>query len=179
MKELLIGCGASRNKQFITNNNLEWSNLITLDHNKDHEPDVLWDLTSEEPLPFEDNSIDEIHAYEVLQQIGSQGNYKTFFRQFSDYWRILKPSGCLWAIVPSWNCIWAFGDPSHGRIINQGTLAFLSQEEYKKQIGITPMTDFRFCYKADFNIVGLESSEIHLKFVLQAIKPSRIDKKYV
>jgi hypothetical protein len=62
--ELLIGCGRNHKKQIFFNNNREWVNLVTLDINPDHNPDVLWDLL-DFPMPFGDNSFNEIHAYEV------------------------------------------------------------------------------------------------------------------
>src|SRR5207253_648488 len=102
------------------------------------------------PLPFENESFDEIHAYEVLEHLGGQGNWRFFFAEFTEYHRILAPHGSLYAAVPAWNSFWAWGDPSHKRIINEGTLSFLSQEEYAKQVGKTAMSDFRFCYRVDF-----------------------------
>ena len=148
-RELLIGCGSERTKRLTCDGSKDWSNLTTLDYNPDHKPDVVWDLM-QAALPFEDNSFDEIHAYEVLEHIGPQGDYHLFFAQFTEFHRILKPNGYLVASVPHWASMWAWGDPSHSRIINEGTLAFLSQAEYVKQVGKTPMTDFRYLYKADF-----------------------------
>jgi SAM-dependent methyltransferase len=165
--ELLIGCGASREKVFRPQN--PWTEIVTLDINPAHKPDVVWDL-EKLPYPFEDNQFDEIHAYEVLEHIGQQGDYKTFFAQFSELWRILKPGGTLCATVPSWDGMWAWGDPSHKRIINDGTLAFLSQSQYAEQVGKTTMTDFRYLYKADFKIIHTQTDMDRFAFVLEAIK---------
>lgn len=175
MKTLLLGCG-SRRERIIgpPGASAEFDDLTTLDLNPDHHPDVLWNLEDPDPLPFDDSSFDEIAAYEVLEHIGAQGDYKTFFRQFSDYWRVLKPGGHLCATVPMWNGLWAWGDPSHRRIINLGTLGFLDQSEYQRQVGVTPMSDFRFCYRADFTVIGtVDLDAKSFGFVLQAIKPSR------
>lgn len=172
MKELIIGCGKQKDKKTLTSNGDKiYKNPITLDINPDVKPDVVHDLEII-PLPFKDNEFDEIHAYEVLEHTGNQGDYKFFFNQFTDFWRILKPDGFLCATVPKWDSIWAWGDPSHKRIINQGTLVFLSQDDYKKQIdgGVSPMTDFRYIYKADFKTVYYRDVGEKLQFVLQAIK---------
>jgi SAM-dependent methyltransferase len=166
--ELLIGAGSSRVKQFHLGES-EWKELITLDINEDHNPDVVHDLEVL-PYPFEDNQFDEIHAYEVLEHTGAQGDYKFFFAQFSELWRILKPDGVLYATVPEWKSIWAWGDPSHKRIINEGTIVFLSQKEYEQQVGITAMSDFRYLYKADFNIVHASYEGDQFCFALRAIK---------
>jgi predicted SAM-dependent methyltransferase len=167
-KELLIGCGSNHNKRLASDGTKDWSNLTTLDYNSDHKPDVVWDLM-ELPLPFPDQEFDEIHAYEVLEHLGQQGDYKLFFAQFSEFWRLLKPNGYFFATCPSRNSVWAYGDPSHTRIIQLGQLVFLSQNEYKKQVGKTPMSDFRNIYKADFEVVFQEDDGETIRFVLQRI----------
>lgn len=117
-----------------------------------------------------DYYFDEIHAYEVLEHIGAQGDYKTFFAQFTELYRVLKPGGLFYATCPSWCSPWAWGDPSHTRVITAGTLAFLSQAEYTRQVGITPMSDFRNVYLADFQTVFVHEDSDTLMFVLKAIK---------
>lgn len=186
-KELLLGCGAARDKRLVVHGQPKsWGELTTLDNNHDHKPDVVFDLTKIGPfkaqdpwgtirdicnrMPFEDNTFDEIHAYEVLEHIGQQGDYRTFFAQFEEFHRILKPGGFFCATCPSWQSIWAWGDPSHTRVITSGTLVFLSQAEYRRQVGKTPMSDFRSIYKADFETVHCDEDEDFLRFALKAIK---------
>lgn len=171
-RDLLIGCG-SRRDRVITVRRKEWVNLVTLDNVAAHNPDVLHDLT-EPRLPFEDNSVSELHCYEVLEHLGQQGDAATLFAQFSDYWRVLEPDGLLCASCPTWHGMWAWGDPSHTRIISPGTLTFLSQAEYTKQIGKTAMSDFRHLYRADFDVVLAEERGETFYFALKAVKPSRI-----
>lgn len=168
-RELLIGCGSDHRKKLYLDDDKDWHNLTTLDYNSIHKPNVQWDL-NEMPYPFEDNAFDEIHAYDVLEHLGSQGDYQFFFAQFSEMWRILKPNGFLIAKVPMWNSPWAWGDPSHTRIINKEQLNFLSQQQYRDQVGKTPMSDFRFCYEADFRVAFLHEDEHNFSFALQAIK---------
>ena len=171
--ELLIGAGSTRDKRIHTKGRERWNGLVTLDINDDHQPDVVWDLTNF-PLPFVDNQFDEIHAYEVLEHTGAQGDYKFFFAQFTEFWRILKPNGILFGTCPHWKSVWAWGDPSHTRVIQKEQFMFLSQQEYKNQIGKTPMSDFRYIYQADFETEMVQETEVHLLFALKAIKPSRI-----
>lgn len=166
--ELLIGCGASRVKRLFVSGHEQWNHLVTLDINPDHKPDIIWDLETI-PLPFKDNSFDEIQAIEVLEHVGQQGDWRFFFAQFSDFWRILKPNGFLLATVPA-GPIWTWGDPSHRRVINGGTLVFLSQAEYRKQVGKTPMSDFRWVYQADFETVWQNQLDHQFQFVLKALK---------
>ena len=170
MKELIIGCGNKITEKLLSeDNDKEYKNPTTLDIDPDCKPDIIWDL-DKIPLPFPDKEFDEIHAYEILEHTGQQGDYKFFFSQFADFWRILKPGGLFCGSVPNWDDVWAWGDPSHKRIINEGTLAFLSQKEYEKQIGVTPMADFRYLYKADFDIIFVEKTKYRTVFVLEAVK---------
>lgn len=169
-KELLIGCGPNRDKRLTCDDTKEWSNLVTLDINKDHKPDVIWDLMNPIGLPFSKDEFDEIHAYEVLEHTGAQGDYKFFFWQFSEFWRILKPNGHLLVTCPSRHSVWAFGDPSHTRVLQKEMLVFLCQEAYRDNVGKTSMSDFRSIYKADFKIIHVNEGPDTFSFVLKALK---------
>jgi len=168
-KELIIGSGSSRDKRLTIDGTTEFSNPTFLDYNKDHKPDIIWDLTVL-PYPMWSNEFDEIHAYEVLEHTGQQGDYKFFFGQFSELWRCLKPNGHLMVTCPSRHSPWALGDPSHTRILQKEMLVFLSQDEYKRQVGVTPMSDFRYIYKADFEPVYVNETNETFEFILRAIK---------
>jgi SAM-dependent methyltransferase len=170
MSELLLGCGRSRDKRLTFDGvEKEWSGLVTLDNDPAVSPDVLHDLDVL-PYPFDDNTFDEIHAYEVLEHCGKQGDWRGFFAQFSELHRILTPGGLLVASVPMWNSPWAWGDPGHTRVITQGSLAFLSQKVYAQEIGKTTLTDYRHVYKADFDAVAFHDTEHTFGFILKAIK---------
>jgi SAM-dependent methyltransferase len=172
--ELLAGCGSSRDMRFYLPGCDGWTNLVTLDFNDRHKPDVVHDLNVL-PYPFADDTFDQIHIYEVMEHLGQQGDFKTFFAQWSEFWRILKPGGHLVGTSPGEASPWAWGDPGHTRIIGQECLAYLDQAEYTKQVGKTAMTDYRFCYAADFEVVHSEviaESQQHV-YALAAIKPSR------
>jgi SAM-dependent methyltransferase len=141
--------------------------------NAAHAPDVVHDL-AELPLPFGDDRFDEIHAYDVMEHVGAQGDWRFFFAQWSDFWRLLKPGGVFCGISPGPASAWAWGDPGHTRIISPECLIFLSQPNYA-QVGASPMTDYRFCYAADFEVVHavLEpTGQFH--YVLQVVKPARV-----
>jgi predicted SAM-dependent methyltransferase len=168
LKELLIGCGNQR-KKILSFNTREFVDLTTLDFDPLCNPDVLHDLEVM-PYPFEDNSFDEIHAYEVLEHTGKQGDWKFFFDQFGEFHRILKPDGILCASVPAFTSVWAWGDPSHTRVLNHGSLVFLSQQQYKDQVGKTAMSDFRRYWTRDFKTVHAEYKNETFYFALQAIK---------
>jgi hypothetical protein len=132
----------------------DWQNLTTLDMDPNCKPDVLWDL-NDLPYPFEDDSFNEIHAYDVLEHFGKQGDYKSFFAQFEEFYRISR-NGCLFCItVPQWNGMWAWGDPGHTRVLPPGVFYYLWQDQYR-QVGETKMTDYRDIYKGDWGVVKVE-----------------------
>ncbi|MFM2134457.1 MAG: hypothetical protein RL156_1738 [Bacteroidota bacterium] len=168
-KELLIGCGRDHRKKLFLPGKDTWNNLVTLDINHHHKPDVVWDLNLVR-LPFADNEFQEIHAYEVLEHVGTQGDYKFLFRQFEEFHRILAPSGKFFASVPSPDSEWAWGDPSHTRIFHPNWLTFLRQKTYEEQVGKTSISDFRYCYRADFEILFADIKENTFYFILEAIK---------
>jgi SAM-dependent methyltransferase len=124
-------------------------------------------------LPFESHTFDEVHAYEVLEHIGTQGVVESFFWPFAEIHRVLKPGGYLAGTCPNVISRWAWGDPGHRRIIGPEQLVFLDQTEYQKQVGVTPMTDYRGIWTHDFERVAQSIDAETFVFVLRAHKPSR------
>jgi SAM-dependent methyltransferase len=179
----------------IVSEEYRWQNVVTVDFNPDCEPDLLIDLSrtiwSLDPpavrrsipeiledldggdLQLRADTFDEIHAYEVFEHIGRSGDYETFFAQFDEIWRMLKPGGFFCATVPSRFSIWAWGDPGHTRIINPATLIFLHRPHYSNALGNTPSSDYRSVFSGDFNILLTSDDEETFSFILQAVKPAR------
>lgn len=170
--ELLIGCGRDRRKKLHLTDHPKWEGLVTLDNNPDVNSDILWNLANH-TIPFNNETLDEIHAYEVLEHFGTQGDFEFFFHQFSDFYRALKPNGHIFITVPLPTSIWAWGDPSHTRILPKENFMFLHQPFYEG-VDRTPMSDFRYIYKADFDIIHMVEEGECLQIVMKAIKPSRI-----
>lgn len=171
MAELLLGCGNTREKVIAFDGiPPTWSDdFITLDMDETTGCDVVHDLNII-PYPFNDDRFDEIHAYEVLEHFGAQGDYRGFFNQMAEFWRILKPGGFFIGTCPNWDSVWAWGDPGHTRVITPQTMTFLSQTQYSEQVGKTAMSDYRFCWECDFELYSFSESEENWGFVLRAIK---------
>lgn len=158
--ELLLGCGNSRKKQlWLQDQSQEWSNLITLDLSESCNPDIVFNLNAlcfGGQLPFEAETFDELHAYNVLEHVGKQGSFLEFFTEFQEYWRVLKPGGKFFIITPAWSSQWAWGDPGHVRCFTPGTWSFLNQKIYETDVGKTSMTDYRDVWNYSFKPLVVE-----------------------
>jgi SAM-dependent methyltransferase len=157
MAELLIGAGNNRARKISIPGRVDWRKLTTLDMSPDCKPDVVHNLEVL-PYPFEDNSFDEIHAYEVLEHMGRQGDWKFFFAQFDEFARILKPDGFLCATSPNQPSQWVWGDPGHTRYMGPEVYTFLSRKQYADQVGRTSMTDYRSYFKSDWEVLWMDPS---------------------
>lgn len=173
-KSLLLGCGNSRDKK-IQYPGAEWlGELTTLDMNPNCGADVVHDLdVSPAYLPFPDEEFDELAAYDVLEHIGLQGDWRSWFDEMADYHRILKPGGIFGIIVPV-NAD-ALADPGHTRFITANYFLFLSQKFYDKALADgLPVTDYRWYWKLDFEIPLMQPiDDHHLAVVLR--KPEAAD----
>lgn len=171
---LLLGCGNSRvRKIYLPSQPSTFDEsqeaLTTIDIDPLCSPTHLHDLNIL-PWPLPSSFFSEIHCYEVLEHLGRQGDYHSFFAHFTEIHRLLVPGGFFFCTCPSYTSMWAWGDPGHTRLITSGTLAFLSQSQYSLQVGTTPMTDYRSIYKADFTTLHCQETPSQLIFVLQAVK---------
>jgi hypothetical protein len=123
----------------------------------------------------DDDYYHEVHAYEVLEHLGQQGDATAFFATFSEIWRVLVPQGYLVATCPSRFSEWLWGDPGHRRTILPCTLQFLDQTRYPLQLRVTAMSDYRRLYRADFSVVYTHDDKTTHQFILQAVKPARLE----
>lgn len=159
-RNLLLGAGNDRRKKVDLTQKHEWEGeLVTLDMNPDCNPTMVWDLENR-PLPFEDESFDEIGAYDVLEHWGRQGDWRGWFDEMAEYHRLLKPGGLMSIVVPVGGD--ALADPGHTRFFHRNHFGFLNQAAYdealEKQM---PMTDYRWYWKLNFDIDFLEEIEDH------------------
>lgn len=172
MKQLIIGCGSSPKRQLGKDGESGYrDDVVRLDIEAAHNPTVVWDLENL-PLPFADDSFDEIHAYHVMEHVGRQGDWRFFFAQWMDFWRILKPGGEVYIISPRHDDVWTWGDPGHTRVLCYEQMVFLHQPNYA-QVGDTAMTDYRAVFTGDFDVVHHRLAPKWLELVVKAVKPSR------
>lgn len=142
---------------------------MTIDIDKDAKPDCVHDL-NRLPWPIPSNLFDEIHAYEILEHFGTQGDFRAFFAHFGELYRVLVGGGILYASCPRHDSVWTFGDPGHTRVINHGSLVFLSRKNYESQVGRTAMTDYRRWLQGDWELLYQRFIGDSFCFALRVIK---------
>ena len=127
-KELVLGGSRLRltNKRACLDADTKFKNPTYLDISPDEGVDVVWDLNNH-PLPFEDNTFDEIYAYNILEYLASQGNTTFFYEEFDEYHRIIKPNGILHIIVPEINKPAAWADPGITRVLPPSVFKILEK----------------------------------------------------
>ena len=141
---------------------------VTIDIDPETKPTVLHDL-SVHPWPLESDYFDVLHAYEVLEHLTLQGDYKAFFALWREIWRVLKPGGIVLATTPWWQSLGAWGDPGHTCVYSPMTLSFLRQKVYSRDIGRTSMTDYRGEFPPPYNFEPLEIKQYDegFRFILR------------
>jgi SAM-dependent methyltransferase len=87
-----------------------------------------------EKLPFPDQSLDSVSAFDVFEHIPRQifmpgeGIIYPFISLMNELYRVLKPNGLLLASIPAFPHPDAFKDPTHVNIISLGTAEYFCGE---------------------------------------------------
>ena len=116
--KLNLGCGNDKRKGY-----------VNVDASKQVNPDKVWDL-EKTPLPFKDNSIDEIMAFHVLEHIHN------FIPLMHEFHRICKPGALLRIRTPFYSTWGQFNDPTHVRFFSPSTFNYFNKwKNYSHQVG--------------------------------------------
>lgn len=100
---LNIGAGLTREKGFT---NVDY--VSCKDEKGNEYTDIICDI-EKQPLPFDDNSVDEILCNETLEHM------EDLITVMNEMWRVLKPEGFLKGRVPHFGSKGSIADPTHKR----------------------------------------------------------------
>ena len=117
--KLNLGCG-----------NRKKIDYINIDNRLSVSPDMLVDVT--DGLPFSDNSVDEIEAYDFLEHIPIG---KTVF-VIEEIYRVLKNGGTLKHFTPSSEGRGAFQDPTHVSFWNINSWIYYMDDAHRELYNI-------------------------------------------
>ena len=117
---------------------------INIDNRAEVNPDLVCDVI--EGLPYPDNSVDEVRAYDFLEHV----SIGLTVRVVTEIWRVLKPGGRFESLTPSTDGRGAFQDPTHVSFWNKNSWLYYSEPVYRDLYGI----------KADFKIEAIMDLEI-------------------
>jgi|SaaInlStandDraft_6_1057023.scaffolds.fasta_scaffold168147_1 ubiquinone/menaquinone biosynthesis C-methylase UbiE len=123
---------------------------MNVDNNALCKPDYLVDI-SNEVWPFEDNTIDDVMLYHVLEHIGDG-----FFHLMQELYRVCKPNSVVDIRVPHPRHDNFIIDPTHIRPIMPGTLAMFSKKHIQADMDNDGReTPIAFMYDVDFELTYL------------------------
>lgn len=128
--------------------------------------DVVHNLNSY-PWPWEDNSIDEIIAIDVLEHVDD------FLPAMEELHRIIKVGGGLNVKVPYWNSVFRHIDPTHQRGFHEVTFHFFDPSKDLCKLR-SYYTNARFTIKEEVFILIPFSPYFKLPF----IKTIRVKNKF-
>jgi hypothetical protein len=115
--KLHIGCGQDKKEGY-----------LNVDSSSQVKPDKVWNL-EKTPLPFKDNSVQEVVANHVLEHIIN------FVPLMHDLWRICKKGATIKIKVPFYSAWGQFNDPTHVRFFSPFTFNYFSKGTYSHEVG--------------------------------------------
>lgn len=143
--KLNLGCGSARREGF-----------VNIDCREAAMPDLVWDLEIT-PWPFDADSVEEIVAHNVLQQVGQ--DTEVFLAVISEMHRVLMPGGTLDVTAPHHRSDLFWDDPANVRVISQGVFGLFSKAkcaEYRQSgFAFTPLAED---LDIDFEIVTITNA---------------------
>jgi hypothetical protein len=143
--KLNIGCGGARRDGY-----------VNIDRRDSVAPDLVWDLETT-PWPFEADSVEEIVAHNVLQQLGQDP--AVFLAVVAEMHRVLMPGGTIDITAPHHRSDMFWDDPANVRVISQGVFNLFNKAkcaEYRANgFAFTPLAEE---LDIDFEVVTITNT---------------------
>lgn len=131
-----------------------------IDNRPEVNPDMVCDVLN--GLPFDDDSIDEVRAFDFLEHIPLGKTIQVI----EEIYRVLKPGGIFESLTPSTDGRGAFMDPTHLSFWNRNSWSYYIIDEYRELYGIKA----KFQGQVLDHITNDALHIIHTHAVLQAVK---------
>ena len=129
--------------------------------------DIVADLST--AFPFEDNSVDELRAYDFIEHVPDR------LRTMNEIWRVCKNGALVDLFVPSTDGRGAFQDPTHVSFWNVNSFKYFTVE-HPYYLELCQCYGFKGAFHLE-SLMQYESPEkvIHVHALLRAIKdPSNL-----
>lgn len=125
--------------------------------------DLVANLTK--TFPFDDNSVDELRAHDVIEHLPDR------LHTMNEIWRVCKPGALVDLLVPSSDGRGAFQDPTHISFWNINSFQYFAVE-YPPYLELCQ----QYGFKGAFSLVALKEyvspdNVIHVHAILRAVKP--------
>lgn len=135
MVKIDLGCGPNKKEGFVGVDQFAFPNV-------DHVVQI-----AKEPLPFEDGSVEEVHASHFVEHLTAAERCYLM----NDLFRVMKPGAKMQMIVPHWGSNRAYGDPTHQwPPIGEMWFYYLKREWRMSQAPHTDKSNWPEGYDCDF-----------------------------
>jgi len=128
-----FGCGGAPRNPF------KCKKLETIDVYKISETHPTHLIEPGAALPFSENAIKSLSAYDVLEHISRDNSGKNeFIFYMNEFFRVLQPGGVAVFVFPDYPGKTAFSDPTHINFITDETIGyFIGKDDGSYYAGIT------------------------------------------
>jgi SAM-dependent methyltransferase len=124
--------------------------------------DIIADLAR--PWPWEDSSIDEIRAYDIIEHLPNKQH------TMNEAWRVLRPGGRFDIDVPTTDGRGAWQDPTHVSYWNRNSfLYYTAGDAHRERFGRHYGVHARFKVVAEDH-TRYPDQVVKLKIILEAVK---------
>lgn len=136
---------------------------VNIDNRPEVNPDIILDITT--GLPFPDNSVDRVFAYDILEHIPIGKTVPLI----EEIYRVLKPNGVLEHFTPSTDGRGAFQDPDHKSFWNINSWLYFMDDQSRELYGIKA----KFRGENQDYRTNSELGVVHTRGLLYAVKEEK------
>jgi SAM-dependent methyltransferase len=161
---ICIDIGSGRRPRNIFNS----SKIIGLDFTENEEEGVIYCDLSSGNLPFENNSISFITAFDFIEHLSRTqikgSSLNPFINLMNEIYRVLKPGGIFLSHTPAFPFSSAFQDPTHTNFISEMTFPGYFAKDVSGRWTVPWAQQYGF--KGEFTLVNQYWLNEHLITVL-------------